>query len=169
MAAPDRFVVLLPGLREREVGLVDAADALYLGPDQSFAFIDAAVHLGGDHLGAAWFRPSGHHPDGDLVATRWHEAACGDRGVDYDLSNSAGAMGTMRADRSALETTIDPGGMAEILGLGWEDRTACWAVRLQGLAAAALDALRAAAMSRRQIGSRRRWVRLEIVNKWLPV
>jgi hypothetical protein len=46
VATPYRFTVLMPQVSGRELSRAEAIDLLYLGPDQSFVFIDVAIQLG---------------------------------------------------------------------------------------------------------------------------
>src|SRR4051812_15964299 len=62
VATPDRFVIAMSEVSGRELSRAEALDLLYLGPDLSYVFIDVGIHLAGTHAGAAWIRPSSHHP-----------------------------------------------------------------------------------------------------------
>lgn len=59
---PTRFVLALSDVSGKELSRTEAIDRLYLGPELSYVFIDVGVHLGREHSGAAWIRPSAHHP-----------------------------------------------------------------------------------------------------------
>ncbi|MEO5704372.1 MAG: hypothetical protein ABIZ52_08330 [Candidatus Limnocylindrales bacterium] len=59
---PTRFVLDMSDVSGEELSRAEAVDRLYLGPNLSYVFIDVGVHLGREHSGAAWVRPSAHHP-----------------------------------------------------------------------------------------------------------
>lgn len=59
---PTRFVIEMRDVSGKELSRAEALDLLYLGPDLSYVFIDVGILLGREHGGAAWVRPSGHHP-----------------------------------------------------------------------------------------------------------
>jgi len=62
VAVPNRFVIAMRDVSGKELSRAETLDPLYLGPDVSYVFIDVGIHLGGKHSGAAWVRPSDHHP-----------------------------------------------------------------------------------------------------------
>ena len=57
-----RFEVLLLAHKGEYLTFEQAADALYLGADDSYVVIDVALCIGDADAGVGWVRPSGHHP-----------------------------------------------------------------------------------------------------------